>query len=98
MQATIPLITCTIPLITCESDVAAHAEVLERLLLVAREAVDDAVRKSPVPVQLQQVDHLGVRLALVQEQRLLQLARQPDLNKRNLHFHWDLEKKTCVLD
>ena len=52
-----------------------------RLLLVAGEAVDDAVRQAAVAVQLQQADHLGVGLALVQEQRLLQLARQADLEK-----------------
>ena len=66
--------------ITCESDVASHAEVLLRLLFVAREAVDDAVRQAAVAVQLQQADHLGVGLALVQEQGLLQLARQLDLD------------------
>ena len=57
-----------------------------RLLLVAGEAVDDAVRQAAVAVQLQQADHLGVGLALVQEQRLLQLARQLDLKFKKMSF------------
>ena len=42
--------------------------------------MDDAERQAPpLAVQLQQPHHVGVRLALVQEQGLFQLTRQLDL-------------------
>lgn len=66
---------------TCEPDVAAHFQVLDGLLLAAGEAVDDAVGQ-PVPVPRQELHHLGVRVSLVEEQRLFQITGQ--LNLKNM--------------
>ncbi len=60
---------------TSDSDVVSHADVLDGLLTAAREAVDDHWGQHRL-VLVENFVHLVERVALVEQQRLLQLASQ----------------------
>ena len=63
---------------TGQSDVEPHLQVLGGVLSTARETMDHR-RRQALAERLQDRDQLRVRLALVDKQRLLQLAGQRHL-------------------